>query len=80
MTTIQELQFRLINRPPYSLDLAPSDFFLFPKLKAGLRVQRLPSYEEVIESVDVYFAEHDVNYFLEKLKHVEHRWTTRVVR
>jgi histone-lysine N-methyltransferase SETMAR len=30
---IQELQWELLEHPPYSLDLAPSDFHLFDPLK-----------------------------------------------
>jgi histone-lysine N-methyltransferase SETMAR len=30
---IQELQWELLEHPPYSLDLAPSDFHLFGLLK-----------------------------------------------
>ena len=30
---LREFQWELLPHPPYSPDLAPSDFFLFPKLK-----------------------------------------------
>jgi histone-lysine N-methyltransferase SETMAR len=33
---IQRLQFSVLSHPPYSSDLAPSDFHLFPKLKEHL--------------------------------------------
>jgi histone-lysine N-methyltransferase SETMAR len=29
-------QFKVIEHPPYSPDLAPADFFLFPKVKREL--------------------------------------------
>jgi hypothetical protein len=32
--------------PPYSPDLAPCDFFLFPKMKLKLKGQRSESTEE----------------------------------
>jgi hypothetical protein len=31
-------QITVLEHPPYSLDLVPSDFFLFPKLKETLKV------------------------------------------
>jgi hypothetical protein len=34
---------------PYSLDLAPSDFFLFPRMKKDLKGKRLQNVEEVRE-------------------------------
>ncbi|GFV41676.1 histone-lysine N-methyltransferase SETMAR [Trichonephila clavipes] len=36
MTKIHKLRFELLDHPPYSRDLAPSDFFLFPRLKIAL--------------------------------------------
>lgn len=75
MAKINELQFDLIDHPPYSPDLAPSDFFLLPKLKVWLGGQRFSSSEEVIASIDAYFAEQDTNYYLDGLKLLEHRWT-----
>jgi len=40
----------LLEHPPYSPDLAPSDFWLFPHLKKFLRGKRF-SNEEVIAAV-----------------------------
>ena len=34
---IQRLDFSVLPHPPYSPDLAPSDFHLFPKLKEHLK-------------------------------------------
>ena len=36
MAKIHELQFELLDHPPHSPDLAPSEFFLFPHLKIAL--------------------------------------------
>ncbi|GFX07664.1 mariner Mos1 transposase [Trichonephila clavipes] len=40
MAKIHELRFELLDHPPYSPDLAPSDFFLLPHLKIALGGQR----------------------------------------
>jgi len=37
----------VIPHPPYSPDLAPCDFFLFPKLKLKLKGRRLDTIEEI---------------------------------
>jgi len=37
----------IVPQPPYSPDLAPSDFWLFPKLKLPLRGHRFDSIEEI---------------------------------
>jgi transposase len=40
----------VVPQPPYSPDLAPADFFLFPKLKSTLKGQRFDSIEEIEEN------------------------------
>jgi len=37
----------VVPHPPYSPDLAPSDFSLFPKLKMKLKVRRFQTLEEI---------------------------------
>jgi hypothetical protein len=37
----------VIPHPPYSPDLAPSDFFLFPKMKFRLKGRRFDTTEEI---------------------------------
>jgi histone-lysine N-methyltransferase SETMAR len=41
---------KLIGHPPYSSDLAPNDFFLFPTVKDKLRGQRFSTPEEVVDA------------------------------
>ena len=42
---------KTVPQPPYSPDLAPSDFCLFPKLKEKLRGCRYETIEEMKEAV-----------------------------
>jgi hypothetical protein len=37
-------------QPPYSPDLAPADFFLFPKLKSTSKVQLFQTIQEIVEN------------------------------
>jgi len=37
----------IVPQPPYSSDLAPCDFWLFPKLKRPLRGHRFDTIEEI---------------------------------
>jgi hypothetical protein len=37
----------VIPHPPYSPDLAPCDFFLFPKMKLKLKCHRFDTIEEI---------------------------------
>src|SRR5436190_22178427 len=52
---INELNFELLPHAPYSPDLAPSDYFLFPNLKKWLGGKRFANNEEVESAVDGYF-------------------------
>ena len=40
----------VVPQPPYFLDLAPVDFFLFPKLKSSLKGRRFQTAEEIEEN------------------------------
>jgi transposase len=39
-----------VPHPPYSPNLAPADFFLFPKLKTTLKGRRFQTIEEIQEN------------------------------
>ena len=39
----------IMPQPPYSPDLAPADFFLFPKLKTPMKGKRFAAIEEIKE-------------------------------
>ncbi|GFW76988.1 mariner Mos1 transposase [Trichonephila clavipes] len=74
MAKIRELRFELRDHPPYSPDLAPSDFFLFHLLKIALGGQRISSNEEAVTSVNNYFAEKNAEYYLDGLQRREYHW------
>lgn len=74
MAKINELKYELLQHPPYSPDLAPSDFHLFPKLKIFLGGKRFSTEEEVHEAVNQYFGSLDENHFREGIMTLEHRW------
>lgn len=60
--------FEEIQHPPYSPDLAPSDYFLFPDLKKCLRGKRFSDDEELKSAINGYFAGKEEIYFFEGLK------------
>ena len=71
---IAQAGFELVKHPPYSPDLAPSDYRLFPKLKEHLRGKRFPSNNDVICAVNQWFAEAEQSFFREALEMLEYRW------
>jgi histone-lysine N-methyltransferase SETMAR len=57
------MHYELLEHPPYSPDLAPSDFYLLPKLKLFLAGQRFSSNQEAIVAVEGYFAHLTKNHY-----------------
>ena len=47
---LAKYQTSAVPHPPYSPDLAPADFFLFPKLKTTLKGRRFQTIEEIQEN------------------------------
>lgn len=68
-----ELHYELLPHPPYSPDLAPCDFFLFPDMKTWL-ADKTFSLNEVIVETEIHFEQFDKSYFLEGLKKWQERW------
>ena len=57
MAKLHELGYELLPHPPYSPDLASSDFFLFADLKRMLTGKKFSSDEEVIAETEAYFED-----------------------
>ncbi|PAA51888.1 hypothetical protein BOX15_Mlig021490g1, partial [Macrostomum lignano] len=45
--TIESWGWEILPHPPYSPDLSPCDFFLFPRIKESMRGQRFSTEEDV---------------------------------
>lgn len=75
MAKIHELGFDLLPHPPYSPDLAPSDYHLFPRLKKYLAGQKFSTDDDVKATVDAYFEELDSSEFYQGIEALDHRWS-----
>lgn len=74
MAKLTKLRYELLDHPPYSPDMAPSDFYLFPNLKRFLRGKHFSSNDEVITAVNGYFEDLPENYFRNGIYELENRW------
>ena len=54
--------------------MAPSDFYLSPKLKPHLRVVQYGSNEGVIETVNEYLGDQENAFFFAEVRKIEQRW------
>ena len=69
-----ECGFEVFPHPPYSPELAPSDFYLFPKRKINLRGGNFGSNESVIDAVNDYMGDQDEDLCFVGISKLEQRW------
>jgi hypothetical protein len=71
---LEEHDMRRMPQPPYSPDLAPSDFYLFPTVKEKLERTQVADEDQFFESLQAILRGID----REKLKRVFQTWVQRV--
>ena len=69
MAAATECGFEILPHPPYSPDMAPSEFHLFPKTE-------IPSswYEGVIEAANEYLGDQEKAFYFEGIRKLDQRW------
>lgn len=75
MAAIKDAGFELVEHPPYSPDLAPSDFYLFPRLKEYLKGQKFDDDDAVVASVQGFLEGQDNEFFKKGILGLEKRYT-----
>jgi histone-lysine N-methyltransferase SETMAR len=70
---LRDLHYELLKHSPYSPDLSPSVFCLFPKFKFFFAGQRFSSNQESIAAVEGYFADLTKNNYRDGTMALEHR-------
>jgi histone-lysine N-methyltransferase SETMAR len=73
--TLRKLKFDVTAHPPYSSDLAPSDYFLFGSLRKALRGRQFTSDQEVKEAVHAWLAAQPKTLFSEGIRKLVQQWT-----
>ena len=66
--------FEQVNYSPYSPDLGPSDFHLFPHLRKELRGHDFQSDEELIDCVTELFDTKDSEFYRKGISALRERW------
>ena len=74
-TKKHELGFESLPHPPYSPDLAPSDYYLYPNFKRWLCDRLFESNEKVEWETEGYFGGFEKSYCLEGIENLKDRWT-----
>ncbi|KAG5322384.1 MOS1T transposase, partial [Pseudoatta argentina] len=73
-TYLETLKWEVLPHPPYSPDIAPSDFHLFRSMAHGLADRRIHSYEEAQKWIDSWIASKDMSFFRRGIHVLPERW------
>jgi transposase len=74
MATLLKLKWDVLPHPPYSPDLAPSDYHLFGPMKKVLGGKRFQNNDEVIAAVQSWIHEQLKTFFETGIKKLPERW------
>jgi len=72
--TIQKLKWNILPHPPYSPDLAPSDYRLFGLLKEHLGGKRFRNNEEVKQDVQEWIHWQPKDFVLSNIHKLPDHW------
>ena len=71
---IANLGWTVLPHPPYSPDLAPSNFHLFGPMKDGLRGQHFPSNDVIVRAVKQWATSAGADFYECGMQALVHRW------
>lgn len=75
MAKLHQLGYKVLPHPPYSPDIAPSDYYLFSDLKNSLANQRYSNNEEVMAAVNDHFEGKEEMFYKKGIERLEDRWS-----
>jgi len=68
------LKFEVLSHPPYSPDLAPSDFHLLPHLKRDLKGTHFTSDDEAKQAVTSWIKQRTPEFFVDGMRKLVLGW------
>jgi transposase len=71
---LETLKFEVLSDPPYSPDLAPSDFHFFPHLKKDLKGTHFTSDDEVKQAVTSWIKQRTPEFFADGVRKLVLGW------
>ena len=80
LAKIEDLGWKLLTHPPYSPDLAPSDFHLFGPLKESMRGIHFQTDEEVKAAVSNWLRTQSTEFYAKGIDNLISRWNKCVAK
>jgi histone-lysine N-methyltransferase SETMAR len=77
--TLKELNWDQIPHPPYSPDIAPSDYHLFRSMAHGLSEQRFTNYSEVKNWLEEWIASKPTKFFYDGIHNLPIIWENVII-
>ena len=71
---IHKCKFEQLNHPPYSPDLAPSDYYLFRNLKFHLLGTRFRNDDELKAATEAWFEDQIDGFYFKGIDCLKEKW------
>jgi histone-lysine N-methyltransferase SETMAR len=73
---IKELNWEILDHPPCSSDLAPSNYHLFRSLQNHLNNKKFKKFKEVNDAILAYFESKPTSFYKAGIEKLATRWET----
>ena len=71
---LETLKWEVLPHPPYSPDIAPSDYHFFRSMAHSLSHQHFHSYEEIGKLIDSWIDSKDESFFRDGIRQLPEIW------
>jgi len=71
---LERVNWEVLPHPPYSPDIAPSDYYLFRSMASALSEERFRSYEEIKNWLDNWIASKQADFYQRGIRVLPERW------
>ncbi|EFN85012.1 Histone-lysine N-methyltransferase SETMAR, partial [Harpegnathos saltator] len=78
-TYLEGVKWEVLPHPPYSPDIAPSDYHLFRSMQSVLIGERFTSYDSIQKWVDDWITSKEIEFFTREIRLLPERWAKVVV-
>jgi len=72
---LEGLNWEILPPPPYSPDIAPSDYHLFRSIQSALIGERFTSYESIANWLNEWIKSKELEFFVRGIRMLPERWS-----